>query len=117
MAILFPQLTVKLFPLKGHDSYGKPLLDAPRSVRVGVVRLRFGTAKSSVRADSSASRGRVDESNDESVLLFEPTVAPRQGEVVEWNGARLRVVRVEPRYTLSGELAHYQVDLSAAGAV
>ena len=114
MGKLFPQILATLQQPADFDLYGQASYQPKISVKVGVVRLRGSSVKSSVRADSSASRGRVDEAREDAVLLFEPHVLPMEGALVTIfaePGFTLRVIGVEPRFTLSGKLAHYQVTL------
>jgi hypothetical protein len=116
MDLLRPYLPVTLRRKVGTDLYGRSAHGSPRTVRVGVVRLAGGQVKTSVRADSSASRGRSDESTADAVLLFPSAEDVQAGDLVTVNGMALEVVTVEFRYTLQGRLDHYQVDLELSSS-
>jgi len=93
------------------DIYGRRIEGARRHERCGVVKLLVENGKTSVRADSSASRGNADEYVADAVLLFPATSQVQYGEKVEIAGFELKVSGVFPRFTVQGVLDHYQVEL------
>lgn len=111
MTILIPQLYGLLSRQNGTDLYGSPVYGTSIRVGLGVVRLQLGARKTSVRADSSATRGGSDETTIDAVLLFEPKVEPQMLDRLVVHGVTLRVVGFQPRFDLLGNLAHWQVDL------
>lgn len=111
MTILSPQIQARLYVHTGTDLYGEPSYRGPRVIGVGVVRLHMGSKITSVRADSSATRGGSSEQIADAVLLFEAKDAPNLSDRVEVSGFRLKVIGFQPRYDLMGNLAHWQVDL------
>lgn len=113
MTILLPQLTATIEAAIGTDIHGQPIYGPRRSVGVGVVRMRLGGKITSVRADSSASRGWSEEQVADVVLLMETTVTPGLGDRVTLRGATLQVQNIHPRFDLLGNLAHWQVELVA----
>jgi len=117
MTLLRPNLSVSLRRRGAPDIYAQPTYGTARTVRVGVVRLSSGGLKTSVRADSSASRGRADEPIAAAVLLFMPADEVVPGDLVLAAGIRLEVVMVELRYNLQGALDHREATLEISGTV
>jgi hypothetical protein len=116
MAFFRPTSTAFIRHRKGRDVYGAPVLQRPYAVPVAAVTFRAGRERSSVRADSSASRGRAEEANADAVLLFPAGVSVANGDIVEFAGERLEVVRVQQRFDMQGSLDHLQVDLQLSQA-
>lgn len=96
----------------GYDLYGQPLPGETIQTRCAVVKLIATVQKSSVRADSSASRGNAREIVADARLLFSPPIVPNIGDRVIVAGVDLRAVSVFPRFDVVGRLHHYQVDLN-----
>ncbi|OCP21901.1 hypothetical protein BC361_25365 [Ensifer sp. LC54] len=90
--------------LDGEETYG-PVLPLPLSV----VRLAASSEKTSVRSDSSASRGQADQMVAESKILTGQLLGV--DDLIELVGMTLRVVGIHPRFTVSGALDHYEVSL------
>lgn len=101
----------------GRDIYGSPQLGPARPALCSIVRFEIGADKTSVRTDSSASRGNAEEATAAVRLLFPPLYRVTTGTVVEMLGARVEIISVHPRHAVSGELDHYQVDAQVAEAV
>ena len=92
-----------------------PTFAAPVPRHCALVRLRPKAQKTSVRADASATRGGTDEIAGDGVMLFEKAYEPLVDAIVTVNGTELRVLGVEPRYAVTGELDHYQATLEYWG--
>lgn len=93
------------------DLYGAAVYGPRTPALCGIVRLEEQSDPSSVRADSSASRGSVKEEITQSRLLFPVSVKLKQGDIVEIGDFVLVVQSVWPRYSVSGRLDHWQLDL------
>lgn len=92
-----------------HDLYGQPVLGSRVRERCAVVRLRDEAKHSTVRADSSASRGHAEEFvTSNKILLLAGTIA-RLDDKLEVLGIQMRVTSVFPRHDVSGRLDHYEV--------
>ena len=65
--------------------------------------------KSSVRADTSASRGNAREFQALAKFLVPPTSKASIDDILEWNGDALRISGKMPRYDLRGRLDHYEL--------
>lgn len=105
-----PNVSCTITEQKGTDVYGQAKLALPRKTRCNVVTLVVTSEKTSVRADSSGSRGNVDELVSLSKLLFLPRDDMGIGSKIEVSGVSLRVIGRQLRFTVSGKLDHIEVD-------
>lgn len=105
-----PNTTGLLMTQKGHNVYGEPDFAPPVEVRCGVVRLNRTAQKTTVRADSSGSRGASAEFVSDAKILFLPDVEIGIGDRFEIYGMKLRAVRIEPRIAVTGVHEHNEVD-------
>ena len=83
---------------------------APFDSKCGVVKLLSATEKSTVRADSSASRGNTEEILADSKLLFLPGTDIAVNDRVEIYDINLRVMSKRIRFDVAGRVDHYEVD-------
>lgn len=67
--------------------------------------------KSSVRADSSASRGRAEEEAGLMRLLLPADAPIKTGDIVHFDGEWVEATRVFYRHDVLGKIDHIQVDL------
>lgn len=74
-----------------------------------VVSLDLLIDKTSVRADSSGSRGRAEEEQGDALLLFPAYVSIDENDIVEVDGAVLEVISVFPRRSVLGVLDHFEI--------
>lgn len=95
----------------GKNVYGEPTWSSQASVPCAVVHLDAHEAKTSVRADSSASRGAAEERVSMAKILFPVKIAPLAGWKVEIAGFQLRIAKVQPRWDVNGRLDHYETEL------
>lgn len=93
-----------------YDAYGNRSYQAAEPIRLAVVRLDAGVSKTSVRADSSASRGAAEELLHDARLLFPTRHLPKTYDLIEIAGVVLETKSVMPRFDVFGRLDHYQVD-------
>ena len=106
-----PNQNGKLFKIMGRDVHSRPTYGAPIVCQFAPVNLAVSTEKTNVRADSSASRGSADELISTAKILIVPQVKPDFEDAFEFLDVRYRVIAVHPRYTVTGALDHYEVDL------
>lgn len=111
MATLFPRIPAILHRRSGYDLQGRPTWLPSNPTRVAIITLRGKAERSSVRADSSASRGRAEEAVADGVVLTLPGVVINTGDKLGLLGANYEVISVFPRHDLDGLLGHNQVDL------
>lgn len=93
-----------------NDQYGRPSDGAVTDAQCGVVTLNFTSTRTSIRSDASATRGSAREDQAKIRLLFPPLYPIDIDDTVIITGRRVRVISIEPRYDLAGELDHNQVD-------
>lgn len=92
-----------------NDVHGQPLPGRFVNERCAVVKLIVSNEKSSVRADSSASRGNARELEANSVILVGAATAARVDDIIEVSGFRLRIMAMQPRYDTTGRLDHFEI--------
>ncbi|AGC36051.1 hypothetical protein B7L88_gp007 [Rhizobium phage RHEph10] len=91
--------------LDGEETYSDPL-----PLQLSVVRLAARSEKTSVRSDSSASRGQADQLTADAVILTK-NEALRVDDLVQVMDFKLRVVGHHPRLSVFGILDHYEIAL------
>lgn len=94
----------------GFDIHGRPEIGTPRKSKCAIVRLKNQAEKTSVRADSSASRGMAEELLHDARLLLKPSDVVAIGTIIEVTGLKLEVKSIFPRYEIIGRLHHWEVD-------
>lgn len=102
--------TCRVEPLIGYSAHGEPQLGPSVPEDCAVIRLRRQLAKTTVRADSSSSRGHGDERLSDSKLLLDGSTSAEMGSRVTVNGVKLRVVSMWERLDVSGYVDHYEVE-------
>lgn len=115
MALFRPNLDCLVRSRSGANVYGEETLGEARKARCAIVELHMRVVRSSVRADSSASRGSAREHEGEARLLFPTTVELNLDDQVEVAGYQLRVVGIFPRHNLQGVLDHMEVECATWG--
>lgn len=91
------------------DVFGQPLPSTKITERCSIVTLNLKNEKSSVRADSSASRGAARELQADALLLMTKFSKAEIDDVIEIEGTKLRIVARFPRHDLHGRLDHYEI--------
>lgn len=94
---------------RGERTYAKPV-----RIPCGVVTLNLEIGKTSVRADSSGSRGKAEEQQGTARILFPSYAVIEDLDMVQVAGETLEVIQVMPRWNILGALDHYEVDLRKA---
>ena len=102
----------KLLP--SFNVYGEPEYGPLETIPFAQVRFDTKIEDSTVRADSSATRGNVKEFHASGRCLVPKTVIPNWGDIFIIHGKTYRCKQVEPRYNVVGQLDHFQVDYSKA---
>ena len=91
------------------DVYGMPVPGAKVKERLAIIELNIASEKSSVRADTSASRGNAQELEVVSKFLLAKTTAAQINDILIYGGHSFRVKSMFPRHDLQGSLDHYEV--------
>ena len=107
----------RLFRQIGFTRQGEPQWGRAVTIRVGVVTLEGSKQKTTVRADSSASRANASEPVAEAVLLLDPNDKAKIGDRLEIDGLRLEISGLQPRRSVLGPLAHIEASLVRAPGV
>ncbi|WP_151708807.1 hypothetical protein [Acinetobacter brisouii] len=104
-----PNLNCTVQGKGGSDVYGMPIHGAKTKERCAVVKKVLRNAKTSVRADSSASRGNAREMEADVVILVRVTTVAELDAIIDAAGERFRVMTKHGRYAISGQLDHYEL--------
>lgn len=93
------------------DNFGRFTFAPKRSIPCAIIHLNVSAKKSSVRADTSGSRGQAEQMEGDARFLT-PVYAPvEEGDVFFKDDLWLEVIEVEPRRNLLGVLDHNQIEL------
>jgi hypothetical protein len=107
-----PNLVGKIYRPLSRDIYGRPVFAEPAACQFAVVNAKRQQEKTSVRADSSASRGMADEITTALGCIL---VAKHQnieiGDVFEFDGDTYDVNSKHIRRTVFGEIDHFECDI------
>lgn len=93
------------------DVYGFPKAARTVNERCSVVSLTRRSTKTSVRADSSATRGNALELEADGVLLLSPATAAGVDDVATVTGQRVRIVSIAQQFDINGRLDHHEVSV------
>ena len=93
-----------------NNGYGEPKFAAGVTVSCGVVHLNKKIVKTSIRVDSSASRGASEEFVSVSKILFRSNVIVKPEDQFEIAGFILKASTIENRYSVPGKLDHFEID-------
>ena len=91
------------------DQYGRPTDASSTPALCGVVKMRFDSAKTSIRTDAAATRGSARQVEAQIVLLFSPKTPVNLDDTIQIQGQRVRAIAVEPRFAVTGQLDHFEV--------
>jgi hypothetical protein len=110
MTTLNPMNSCVITPMVGSNDYGEAQLSTTSyTEKCAIVTVETITQHTTVRADSSASRGYGEDFAARSKILLIPGTVARMGDKLEVSGATLRIISMHPRYTIWGQLDHYEV--------
>lgn len=109
MPIFTPKNRCMVIKNGGTDLYGMPKPGIRHIEKCSIVKLLVGNEKSSVRADSSASRGNAMELEADGVFLMATTTKAQVDDLIELGANQLRVMGFHPRYNAAGVLHHYEM--------
>ena len=107
-----PNLIGIIKKVTGRDIYGQPQHGAALSCPFAIVNLETKSQKTSVRADSSGSRGSADEiASDRLKILIAPHMRVAIQDRFEFEGASYIISMMHPRRTVFGSIDHFECDL------
>lgn len=109
--MFIPNRTLKLRRISTtYDRYGQASYSAPVSVRFALVRYDTKIEDTTVRADSSATKGNTKEYKASGRILIEKRFTPKHGDMILLEDRVFKIKEVEPRYNVLGKLDHYECD-------
>lgn len=99
-----------------YDRTGRAIMSiSRRRTKCAIVELYDESDKTTVRADSSASRGRADERLADARLLLKPNEDVKLGDVIEVEirnapNLKIEVVRIFRRADIAGRIHHIDIE-------
>jgi hypothetical protein len=93
-----------------HDLYGKSTPKEVAKERCAIIKMTNLAQHSSVRQDTSPSRGSAMQLESDATLAFLPTTVLELDDVISVAGFQLRVRGKSPKYSLQGTLDYYLVE-------
>jgi len=111
-------MPIKLYVSKrmGNDIYGTPMYSRERRTRCAVLKLRQSVKDTSVRADSSATRGHAQEVLSDAWLLVAPDEKINMSDRLRVAGFTLKVVSIRPRFSTFGTHDHNEIEADIENA-
>lgn len=107
-----PNLIGELQRAGGYDLHGRPKLSEPVPCQFSIVNAQRKQAKTSVRADSSASRGMADEiTTGLGKILVAKHEVVKIGDVFSFDGDSYDIVAMHVRRSVFGEIDHFECDI------
>jgi hypothetical protein len=107
--MFIPNIRCWIRPMMTANVYGESQLGSAIHELCSVVRLRKMVVHTTVRSDSSATRGHADENEANCVILLGPKTKAKQGDQLEAAGVKVRINDIQPRFGVMGQLEHYEV--------
>lgn len=109
MAFIPNQAGVHLRKLPRRDIHGREVFAPGEPIAMSIVRLAEIVEETSVRADSSASRGAADMDILQAKLLVGPLVKIKKGDVIQFRGRLIEIESVHERLDVLGRPHHQEV--------
>ena len=109
--MFIPNTKCQFYKRTGNTLYGKAAYAPPVTLPCGIVQLQVKTATTSVRSDTTGSRGAAQDDTAQSKILFPASATLVQGDLVKFNQFQLIVASVQPRLAISGQVDHWEVTL------
>jgi len=103
-----PNLSCVVYTNLSNDIYGKPSLSGAVNERCAIVSKTLSSVKSTLRADTSASRGNAREAHADVHILLTANTKAKINDVIEVSGTKIQVTKMEERRSLLGRVDHYE---------
>lgn len=97
-----------------NTPYGEPQFESVTTLRYALVRFDTKIDDTTVRADSSATRGNIKEYKASGRILVDKNEKVGYGDLVIIHGKVFSIKEVEPRINVQGALDHWECDLEKA---
>ena len=101
-----PNTTCVILKTSGFNKYGEPIRQERITEKCALLDAGITLKKSSVRADSSASRGNAIEKIADYWLILLPTTKAEINDIIEIHGVQVKLVEMIPRFSLTGKHDH-----------
>ncbi len=109
-----PNLTGTLQKMTGRDIHGRHQLGPSLPCPFGAISLKVSAKTTTVRADSSASRGSASETVTERGRILVPAfISVQNGDIFTYQGNKYEIVSLHQRYSVTGALDHWECDLES----
>lgn len=92
------------------DVYGQAKTGAEYPERCAIVKAKYESAHTTVRADSGATRSHADEFVTSNRILVAKTTKAVIDDQISVIGYKIRIKVLHPRYDVLGQLDHYEVE-------
>ncbi|MFA9261786.1 MAG: hypothetical protein ACEQSB_00300 [Undibacterium sp.] len=109
--MFYPNRVGFLASRTGYDVFARPSFSPEMEVPFASVTLKEIAQKTSVRADSSASRGSADEVYSKVKILMPAYVNAYIGDTFRQDLSKYAISAKHPRYSVFGTLDHFEYDL------
>lgn len=107
-----PNLRGSVRRMIARDVHARAVFGEPVVAEFAIVNLRLQSAPTTVRADSSASRGAADELLAENTrIMFSSVTEVEIGDAFDFEGKSYRISAVFRRRSVFGRLDHIECDL------
>lgn len=106
-----PNQKARLARVVSRDLHAREIYSDPVVIDIAVISLETSATKTTVRADSSASRGSAEETVVDGKILVSPLLMVQRGDRVEILGTQYGVATIHPRFDVWGKHDHQEIDL------
>lgn len=107
--LFVPNQRCVIVKMSNMDVYGEKHVEKRITEQCAILRAKKISSKSSVRADSSASRGNARELTADYWMILMPDTQAEIGDLIEFRGLRLKIMFMHPRFSILGEHDHTEV--------
>lgn len=94
----------------GSDVYGQATYGAVKKTVCAVIKFEIKRQHSTVRADSSGTRGHADETVAQIKVLMPKTTVVELDDILTLRGFNSRVLSITERFDVMGRLDHFEVE-------
>lgn len=92
-----------------RDIHGRESFVAPVPLPCSIVKLAENVEESSVRADSTASRGSAEQEVLQAKILIPLHIAVKKGDVIKVLGRNVEIASIQPRNDVFGRPHHQEI--------
>ena len=104
-----PNTTCTISSANGQtDVYGSPLVSVTLIEGCSIAKMVIDEKRSSLRADTSASRGNAREIESNTVILLTKSTQAQIDDYIAVAGNQFRIMSMSPKHDIIGNLDHYE---------